>query len=415
MKNRIGIMMGVIVAASLSAMAMTMQELLSEKPSPVGQVLSPWQKGDLDIHFIHTGTGENTFYIFPDGTTMLLDCGDWYDSESVARQPSAERLGGEWTARYISRVIPQGRTHIDYLLVSHWHSDHTGLAAYSKTRDDGYVASGISAVAEQFTFGTFYDHQYPTTNRAGSAEMAALRHVQSFLASSRAAGMVRGEFRVGALNQIAQLTPEGAADTSFFVRNVCADMKLWTGSGEDCEDLFAVHKQKGGAKLNENSCSSALLIGYGPFRFFTGGDVNGRMLDADGNSYLYDEKIGQVVGRVTIAKANHHASPDSMSAAFVNALGARNYLVNVWHPVHINDTTMSRMASGGAERVYATYIPPEDEALIASAAWRTVLDPRGGHVVIRVTDGGKRYNILRLSAENESMVVTACDRYSVSR
>ena len=131
--------------------------------------------------------------------------------------------------------------------------------------------------------------------------------------------------------------------------------------------------------------------------------------------YLYDEKIGQVVGRVTIAKANHHASPDSMSAAFVNALGARNYLVNVWHPVHINDTTMSRMASGGAERVYATYIPPEDEALIASAAWRTVLDPRGGHVVIRVTDGGKRYNILRLSAENESMVVTACDRYSVSR
>ena len=34
-----------------------------------------WRPGELDIHLIHTGTSENTFMIFPDGTTMLLDCG----------------------------------------------------------------------------------------------------------------------------------------------------------------------------------------------------------------------------------------------------------------------------------------------------------------------------------------------------
>ena len=42
----------------------------------VGQVLPPWQTGYLDIHHINTGHGDAAFYIFPDGTTMLLDAGE---------------------------------------------------------------------------------------------------------------------------------------------------------------------------------------------------------------------------------------------------------------------------------------------------------------------------------------------------
>ena len=44
----------------------------------VGERYPGWRQGELDIHFIQTGTGEQTFFIFPDGTTMLLDCGDFY-------------------------------------------------------------------------------------------------------------------------------------------------------------------------------------------------------------------------------------------------------------------------------------------------------------------------------------------------
>ena len=39
----------------------------------VGEQLSPWTEGSLDIHFINTGRGESTFYVLPDGTTMLVD------------------------------------------------------------------------------------------------------------------------------------------------------------------------------------------------------------------------------------------------------------------------------------------------------------------------------------------------------
>jgi hypothetical protein len=38
--------------------------------------LSPWKEGYFDIHHIHAGVNVASFLIFPDGTTMLIDCGD---------------------------------------------------------------------------------------------------------------------------------------------------------------------------------------------------------------------------------------------------------------------------------------------------------------------------------------------------
>ena len=35
-----------------------------------------WRRGALQVHFIHTGVAESIFFILPDGTTMLVDCGD---------------------------------------------------------------------------------------------------------------------------------------------------------------------------------------------------------------------------------------------------------------------------------------------------------------------------------------------------
>ena len=42
----------------------------------VGQPLPAWKEGYLDLHHINTGRGSSAYYIFPDGTTMLLDAGE---------------------------------------------------------------------------------------------------------------------------------------------------------------------------------------------------------------------------------------------------------------------------------------------------------------------------------------------------
>jgi len=91
-----------------------------------------WKLGEMDIHFIHTGQAESTFFIFPDGTTMLLDCGYVETrkagyAEAIPVSPSDRRRSGEWIRRYIERLIP--RREIDYLMLSHWHSDHVETLA----------------------------------------------------------------------------------------------------------------------------------------------------------------------------------------------------------------------------------------------------------------------------------------------
>ena len=42
----------------------------------VGNRLPGWRPGEYQVHFIYTGVAESMFLIFPDGTSMLLDCGD---------------------------------------------------------------------------------------------------------------------------------------------------------------------------------------------------------------------------------------------------------------------------------------------------------------------------------------------------
>ena len=68
-------------------------------------VLPPWTPGTLDIHHLATGQGNSTFFVLPDGTTMLVDAGA---ATPVARAPiappvpDASRSAGEWIARYVT-------------------------------------------------------------------------------------------------------------------------------------------------------------------------------------------------------------------------------------------------------------------------------------------------------------------------
>ena len=62
-------------------MALAANGLFAAVPDISGEKhLKSWKLGEFQIHFIHTGAGESQFLIFPDGTTMLLDCPAWQPS-----------------------------------------------------------------------------------------------------------------------------------------------------------------------------------------------------------------------------------------------------------------------------------------------------------------------------------------------
>ena len=91
----------------------------------VGDIYRGWQDGQMEIHHIYTGRGESSFIIMPDATTMLIDVGDHDPTvEQYALMtealPDRQRRAGEYVARYVERVNPEGKS-VDYLMLSHFH------------------------------------------------------------------------------------------------------------------------------------------------------------------------------------------------------------------------------------------------------------------------------------------------------
>ena len=76
---------------------------LGKNDSLAGKTWPGWKKGQFQVHFIYTGVAESMFYIFPDGTTMLLDCGDHNalgrGPKAVPVLPSPDLHSGECSGR----------------------------------------------------------------------------------------------------------------------------------------------------------------------------------------------------------------------------------------------------------------------------------------------------------------------------
>lgn len=373
-----------------------------EPPAHI-RTLPPWKPGEFDIHFIQTGVGEQTFFLFPDGTTMLLDCGDFYRPQYLAhvpRLPSAARLGGEWVSRYVERIIPE-RT-IDYFVLSHWHSDHCGDPGLrSEKTADGRTVCGITRFAEDFAIRHYFDHQYP---RAGvyrlNPDEASLEMMRQWIPyMQRKCGMVPHEFAVGARNQIAMLRSP-AAYPDFSVRNLFANAVYWDGKSgtvDFARRYFAAHPDAGG-KIPENSLSLGLRFEYGPFKAYFGGDID---------RSEYEDVLGPVVGPVDVCKTNHHAFPSSMGAAFCRSVRAQAYMTSVWSPNHISEKNLVNMSSRGlypGDRVILPgFLPEAKRREYRDRAFMRDFLPEQGHVVFRVAPGGSTFRLFVLSAEDESM------------
>ena len=384
-----------------------------------------WKPGELELHFIYTGCGENCFYILPDGTSILNDTGDFYrprDLADIPLLPSAERLGGEWVSRYISRVYPEKT--IDYLMFSHWHTDHVGAADIGQKTTpnagwryrefhDGTKGSGFRCVAEDFSFKRYLDHQYPTWGTYNTHDRMSVALVKPWLEAERKKGLVAEPFKVGALDQIAMLRDPERFKGVFSIRNLCANGRIWDGAG-DVRDCAAEHvKATGKDKISQNLLSAAFVMRYGKFSYYAGGDVSGKLKRADGSEIDYEEDVGRLAGPVTVCKMNHHGFWDSMSEGFVRAVRAKAYVSCVWSPGQVNSKTLERMASrelhNGLNPIIIPNLLPKSRAAKYDGRpfMKNIPDESrdGVHVAVKVAPGGDGCRIYLLDARDESMHV----------
>ena len=387
---------------------------ITDPDHEIGKPYAGWQEGELDLHFIHTGVGENCFHIFPDGTTMLLDTGDrdYVNGKApVDVPPDAAGRPGEWVARYIKRVRPDIDT-IDYVMASHFHTDHTGDnrvgAGMTTDRDPNYQLSGIAQVGEFYHFKTAYDRGWPTYDKPTPWAPASRENLVNFWEyKEKTDGLKREEFIVGALDQIKLLKSPGKYD--FHTRNICRNGVVWGGEGKENVDFFALNPENL-KQTNENTRSLALTYRFGDFVFYTGGDASGALKDAQGNDADFEGAVGRAAGKVDVCKTNHHTYKDAMTRSFTDAVDARVYVICVWTVGHLQDSTETNMvldADGKPKDklVCPTGIHSDNAEMMQGKAWRPRLVERGGHVVVKAYDGGAKYKVYFLTAKDESMNV----------
>lgn len=391
---------------------------MGRKHTDAGKPWRGWKKGEFQIHFIYTGVAESMFLIFPDGTTMLLDCGDFdaaaRGEKSVPILPSADRHAGEWIARYVTRVNPSV-TDVDYMLLSHYHNDHAGSDRFyaEKIIRDGkeYPLSGFSQAAQILNFHKAIDRCYPDDDSSLKwADQDTVGLMQDFYAyMQKHKGLQIEKFRLGATDQIVQLHNPLRYPT-FQVRNICGNGCIAYPDGR-IKDLFEARKVAGKENKNENAMSLGMVFSYGPFRFYTAGDFSAKFKDPDGTPRFIEDDIADVCGSVNVAKVNHHGH-NSMSRKLVSALSPQVWVSCVWDQLHNLPPCMQLLSDRsiypGDRVICPTIMPAARREKDRDAAWMKDIAPEtfeGCHIVVNVDREGKSYSVSFIPARDESMTV----------
>ena len=398
----------------------------------VGTQWQGWEKGHFQVHFIYTGVGESAFYIFPDGTSMLLDCGDHNaigrGKLAVPVLPHPGKHSGEWIARYVERVNPRG-TAVDYAMLSHYHNDHAGCLEFYAAKEirDGkeHVLSGFTQAAETLRFSKAIDRSYPGFDDPlpihdgfDGGAVGLIRQFYDY--ESRHHGMKVEKFRLGATDQIVPLH-DASQCKGFSVRNICGNGRICAEDGT-ITDLFAERIKAGHmTEMNENAMSLGIVVSYGPFRLFSAGDFSESWALADGTRFEIEDALADVCGEADVAKINHHGHY-SMTPKLIKALHSQVYVSCVWDQLHDVAPVMAKISDRstyeGDRIVCPGIFPAERRAEDDGKEWLSDIPTasfEGSHIVLDVEPGGKHFTVTHLAACDESMLIKSVRHFDSSK
>ena len=380
-----------------------------------GAQFGGWKNGHFQIHFIYTGASESMFLIFPDGTTMLLDCGDFNAAArgdlALPLLPDGSRHAGEWIARYVKRVNPNGAD-VNYMLISHFHRDHMGTVQWCKDvvrrGNRNYHLSGFSLAAESLHFRTAIDRTggaFDSRELFEPSENQFPYMLDSLYGHLKARdGLSVEKLRLGATDQI--VCRRGGAD-GFSVKNICANGRIALADGGILDTMRPEGKMPW--YWNENHLSCGHVFTYGKFRFFTAGDMPGPAMDSHGVTHWPEEQLANaLVGPVSVAKVNHHGFK-SMPDVLLRALQAKVYSACTWDVLHLTDDCLARFADRRNCAEGTLLVPGNFGAsrrTADNAAGRALFleEVYGGvHSIIDVPPGGETFSLTLLDARDEDM------------
>ena len=371
------------------------------------RALPPWTPGTLDIHHIDTGVGNATFILGPDGTTILIDCGATRGGppESTPLRADSSQTAGEWVARYALRQArAANRTTLDCIVATHVHPDHVGSPRDGDPRaSEGYVLTGLSEVDARMPAALVIDRGFPDYDPLPLINAPFATNHLAWLNARMKVGRRVEQVAVGSARQLAAHRP-GA----FSVRFVGGNGRVWTGVGEQSRDLLPPRSSwTAEGAPEENHMSIAMVLSYGPFRYFAGGDLVADTHDGAVPWLDVETPIVRAAGKVDVATADHHGYFDACWPDFTRSLDADAYVIQAWHATHPSMGSLQRMLDAWRGRtprdVFITRLDPISSAV--NQRFLPQLKSAEGHVVVRVGPDG-RYRIYVTDSRDESDTIT---------
>jgi len=250
-----------------AAAALALPNAMAQNPKGGG--------GKLRIFAVDVEGGQATLFVTPAGQSLLVDAG-WPGNE------------GRDADRIAAVAKEAGLKKIDYVLLTHYHTDHAG---------------GVAQLIEKVPIGAFIDHGPNREEEGPTAKIYA-----AYEKAIAAAKLKRITARPGDVLPIV-----GMKATVISSDGRLIDKPL-PGAGE--ENTFCAESETRPSDTTENSRSTGIHIVFGKLKLIDLGDLT---WDKEMELMCPKNKLG----RVDVLIVSHHGMNLSSSPAYVKALAPR--------------------------------------------------------------------------------------------
>jgi competence protein ComEC len=234
--------------------------------------------GTLDVYFIDVEGGQSTLFVSPSGESMLVDTGS----------PGPDNRDAN---RIASVAKAAGITRLNYVVITHYHSDHVG---------------GVPALAGLLPIGTFVDHGRSVETGKDADDL----YNAYVVARDRASHLI---VRPGDRVPVEGIDVRVVSSAGHVLQRPLA------GAGKP--NPFCASTKPREFDPSENAQSVGMLITFGKFRMIDLGDLTW-------NKELDLACPNNKLGTVDVFLSTHHGLSVSNAPAIVDVLDPRVAITN---------------------------------------------------------------------------------------